>query len=214
MKLKSATLLLIVAIIYIFILRTIGTIIPFIFLDTTIVKVTEIIALIAGLISIYFFVCFKSEYIQEDQTKLKMATTLIILIFSLSLFTKLISLLHIFNIDIFYYPTNIRHAEAFVPWAGALIMLFFFVSFYNENFREEQQKMKKVTSLAIIGSSALVFLYTITLINYFYFLKNHQPIKFIGEYKYLHIIGIIIIIFYFITSLIFFMSFYKAQEQS
>lgn len=214
MKLKRATLLLIVAIFYIFILRTTGTIFPFIFLDNTIVGVTEIFALLAGLISIYFFVCFKSDYVQEDQTKLKMATTLIILIFSLSLLIKLISLLHIFNIDVFYHTGNIRHAEAFVPWAGALIMLFFFVSFYNEDFRKEQQKMKKVTSLAIIGSSALVFLHTITLINYFYFLETHQPIRFIGEYKYIHIIGIIIIIFYFITSLIFFMSFYKAQEQS
>ena len=212
MKLKSATLLLIVAIIYIFILRTIGTIIPFIFLDTTIVKVSEIIALIAGLISIYFFVCFKSEYVQEDQIKLKMATTLIILIFSLSLLIKLISLLHIFNIDVFYHSGNIRHAEAIVTWAGALIMLFFFVSFYNENLREKQQELKKVTSLAIIGSSALVFLHTITVINYFYFIETHQPIRFIGEYKYIHIIGIIIIIFYFVTSLIFFMSFYKAQE--
>jgi len=214
MKLKSATLLLIAAIIYIFILRTIGTIFPFIFLNEEIVKVTEIIALIAGLISIYFFVCFKSEYVLDDQAKLKIATTLIILIFSLSLFTKLISLLHIFNIDVFYNYSSIRHTEAIIPWAGALAMLFFFVSFYNEDFREEQQKLKKVTSLAIIGSSALVVLYTITLINYFYFLETHQPVRFIGEYKYLHIIGIIIIIFYFITSLIFFMSFYKVQEQS
>jgi hypothetical protein len=119
-----------------------------------------------------------------------------------------------FDIDIFTDTEKTRYTEVIVPLAGAIILLFFYLSFYNENVFEKQLALKRATTLAIIGSSALVLLHTLVVINYFYFIEKGIPFGLIGKTDVLYILGSIVIIFYYATILYFFISFYKMQEKN
>ncbi|MFC2093662.1 hypothetical protein ACFLSV_07165 [Bacteroidota bacterium] len=215
MRLRTATLLAITAFTYIFIIKTIGTVFPFIALVSSIyVKITETLSLIASLALVYFYVIFYKDYVQKEQAKLRIATSLVLIIIVLSMFMEVIRLMQVFDVTFIPVTSKIRHIEAIVPLAGALTMLFFFVSFYNENLFKNQMNLKKATSLAIFGASALVLLHVIIVVNYFYYVETRQPLGIIGKSEVSYIIGSVIIIFYFAVSLYFLTSFYKVQEQS
>lgn len=214
MRLRTATVLAITAFTYIFIIKTIGTVFPFIALVSIYVKITETLSLISNLALIYFYVVFSKDYIREEQAKLRIATSLVIIIIVLSMFVEMIRLMQVFDVTLIPAASKIRHTEAVVPLAGAITMLFFFVSFYNENLFDNQVNLKKATSLAIVGASAFVLLNIIVVVNYFYYVETRQPFGVIGKSEVLYIIGSVIIIFYFAVSLYFLISFYKVQEQN
>ena len=214
MRLRTATLLAITAFTYIFIIKTIGTVFPFIALVSIYVKITETLSLIASFALVYFYVIFYKDYVQKEQTKLRIATSLAVIIIVLSMSIEVIRLMQVFDVTFIPAASKIRHTEAIVPLAGAIIMLFFFVSFYNENLFENQVNLKKATSLAIVGASAFVLLNIIVVVNYFYYVETRQPFGVIGKSEVLYIIGSVIIIFYFAVSLYFLISFYKVQEQT
>jgi len=213
MRLRNATLIAITAFTYIFIIKTIGTVFPFIALVSVYVKITVALSLIASLMLVYFYIIFFKDYLREEQSKLRIATALAAIIIIVGMFTEFIRLMQFFDVS-FHVSSKIRHTEAIVPLAGAVIMLFFFVSFYNENQFQNQMNLKKATSLAIIGASALVLLHTFIVINYFYFIETRQPFGVIGKSEVSYIIGSVVIIFYFAVNLYFFISFYKALEQN
>ncbi|MBL7129053.1 MAG: hypothetical protein ISS16_08725 [Ignavibacteria bacterium] len=214
MRLRTATVLAITAFTYIFIIKTIGTVFPFIALVSIYVKSTETLSLIASFALVYFYVIFYKDYLQKDQAKLRIATSLAVIIIVLSMSIEVIRLMQVFDVTFIPAASKIRHTEAIVPLAGAIIMLFFFVSFYNENLFENQVNLKKATSLAIVGASAFVLLNIIVVVNYFYYVETRQPFGVIGKSEVLYIIGSVIIIFYFAVSLYFLISFYKVQEQT
>ena len=125
---------------------------------------------------------------------------------------EVIRLMQVFDVTFIPAASKIRHTEAIVPLAGAIIMLFFFVSFYNENLFENQVNLKKATSLAIVGASAFVLLYISVVVNYFYYIETRQPLGIIWNSEVSYIIGSVVIIFYFAVNLYFFTAFYKVQE--
>lgn len=58
MRLKRATLLAIIGISYAFVLRTIGTFLPDIFRNLIVVQFTQIMAFLASLTIVFFFISF------------------------------------------------------------------------------------------------------------------------------------------------------------
>ena len=214
MRLRTATLLAITAFTYIFIIKTIGTVFPFIALVSIYVKITETLSLIASFALVYFYVIFYKDYVQKEQTKLRIATSLAVIIIVLSMSIEVIRLLQVFDVTFIPATSKIRHTEVIVPLAGALTMLFFFVSFYNENLFENQMNLKKATSLAIVGASAFVLLYISVVVNYFYYIETRQPLGIIWNSEVSYIIGSVVIIFYFAVNLYFFTAFYKVREQN
>lgn len=214
MRLRTATLLAIAAFTYIFIIKTIGTVFPFIALVSIYVKITVTLSLIASFALVYFYVIFYKDYVQKEQAKLRIATSLVIIIIVLSMFMEVIRLIQVYDVTFIPTTSEIRHTEVIVPLAGAFIMLFFFVSFYNENLFENQMNLKKANSLAIVGASALFLLHIIVTVNYFYYVETRQPLGIIGKSEVSYIVGSVVIIFYFAVNLYFFISFYKVQEQN
>ena len=214
MRLRSATLLAITAFTYIFIVKTIGTVFPFIALVSIYVKITETLSLIASLALVYFYIVFYKDFVREEQAKLRIATALVVVIIVVSMFIELIRLMQAFDLTFIPATSKFRHTEVIVPLAGAIIMLFFFVSFYNENLFENMMGLKKATSLAIVGASAFILLYISVVVNYFYFVETRQPLGIFSNSEVSYIIGSAIIIFYFAVNLYFFTAFYKVREQN
>ena len=214
MRLRNATLIAITAFTYIFMIKTIDTVFPFIALVSVYVKITVALSLIASLMLVYFYIIFFKDYLREEQSKLRIATALVVIIIIVGMFTEIMRFMQFFDVPFMYASSKIRHTQAIVPLAGAVIMLFFFVSFYNESQFQNQMKLKKATSFAIIGASALVLLHTFIVINYFYFIETRQPFGVIGKSEVSYIIGSLVMLFYFAVSLYFFISFYKSLEKN
>jgi len=213
MRLRKATLLAIIGISYLFVLRAIRTFLPTIFANFLITKVTGTVSLLAGLAIVVFFIYFHKDYVRRKQIKLRMATILVILVSLVGLVVQVQSLSLMFNVNVVRYPAMIYgHIDAVVPSFGAIVMLIFFGIFYKEIPSKKLVSLKKATSLAVIGASLLTLLQIFVLFNYLHYLQLGRPTDLASNRIILFSIGIPIILFWFLASLIFFISFYKVQE--
>lgn len=209
-RLKKATLLAIISISYIFVLRTIRTFSSLIFTNLLIIKVTGIISLLASLTIVFFFIYFYKDYLQKEQIKLKMATILVILV---SLIGLAIQISIVFNITILLYFLMIYlHIDVIVSLFSALFILIFFISFYSQISRKELTKLRKATSLAVIGAGVFTAFQIFSLFNYLYYLRFGYPISLVSNKLIIFLIGIPIISFWFLAELIFFIFFYKINN--
>lgn len=213
MRLRKATLLAIIGISYLFALRAIRTFLPTIFANFLITKVTGTVSLLASLAIVVFFIYFHKDYVRREQIKLRMATILVILVSLVGLVVQVQSLSLIFNVNVVRYPVMIYgHIDAVIPLFSAISMLAFFVVFYRETSGKELMRLKKATSLAVIGASLLVLLQMFVLSNYLRYVQLGRPTDLASNKIILFSIGIPIILFWFLSRLIFFISFYKVQE--
>ena len=213
MRLRKATLLAIIGISYLFALRAIRTFLPTIFTNFLITKVTGTVSLLASLAIVVFFIYFHKDYVRREQIKLRMATILVILVSLVGLVVQVQSLSLMLNVNVVRYPAMIYgHIDAVVPSFSAIVMLIFFGIFYKEIPSKELVSLKKATSLAVIGASLLTLLQIFVLSNYLRYLQLGRPTDLASNRIILFSIGIPIILFWFLASLIFFISFYKVQE--
>jgi len=212
-RLRKATLLAIIGISYLFALRAIRTFLPTIFTNLLITKVTGTVSLLASLAIVVFFIYFHKDYVRREQIKLRMATILVILVSLVGLVVQVQSLSLIFNVNVVRYPVMIYgHIDSVIPLFSAIFMLAFFVVFYRETSGKELMRLKKATSLAVIGASLLVLLQIFVLSNYLRYVQLGRPTDLASNKIILFSIGIPIILFWFLSRLIFFISFYKVQE--
>lgn len=213
MRLRKATLLAIIGISYLFALRAIRTFLPTVFTNFLITKVTGTVSLFASLAIVVFFIYFYKDYVRREQIKLRMATILVILVSLAGLVVQVQSLSLIFNVNVVRYPVMIcGHIDAIIPLFSAIFMLAFFVVFYRETSGKEFRRLKKATSLAVIGASFLTLLQIFVLFNYLYYLRSGRSTDLVSNKTIAFSIGIPIVLFWFVASLIFFISFYKVQE--
>jgi len=166
MKLRKATLLAIIGMSYIFTIATTNTLFPDIFTNLFLARVNGMAFLLARLTIVLFFIAFYKQYVHKDQIKLRMATLLVIIGSFAGLVTQIQTSLRVFNMNVLPYPVMIHYINIIRPWFSAIFILFFFVILYKEILHGELMKLKKVTFLAIIGSSILTLVQTLALLNY------------------------------------------------
>lgn len=213
MRLRKVTLLAIIGISYLFALRAIRTFLPTIFTNFLITKVTGTVSLLASLAIVVFFIYFHKDYVRREQIKLRMATILVILVSLVGLVVQVQSLSLMFNVNVVRYPVMIYgHIDAVIPLLSAIFLVAFFGIFYKEIPSKELMSLKKATSLAVIGASLLALLQIFVLFNYLYYLRSGGSTDLVSDNTIAFSIGIPIILFWFLASLIFFISFYKVQE--
>ncbi len=214
MRLKKATLSVVIGISYVFALRVIGTFFPTIFTHPSITKVTGIISLLASLAMVVFFIYLYKDYLRQEQTKLRAVTILVVLVSLVGLLTQIRDLSITFKVNVLPYSVMIHHyIETIVPLFGAIFILIFFVVFYQEISGKELVKLKKATFLAIIAAFARTSLQAFVLFNYFYYLQFGYPTDLANNKTIIFSLSIPIILFWFWGILIFFISFYRAQKQ-
>ena len=74
MKLKTATLLAIIGMCYLFLSRTIGALVPGLFQNLVVTQVSVVLSLLSGAAFVVFFMSFYKFYVRDEQTQLQSAT--------------------------------------------------------------------------------------------------------------------------------------------
>ena len=176
MKLKFISLLTLGAISYLFLVRTISTFLPGLFMAPLAGKSVQVLSLIAHLILLAFYFMFLVEFVERGQKKLHFATILSIASATVLSFFYVRGLILIFPswssplydaspwlFQIFHSPMLSANVPIF-SWISTLIFLFFLISFSGEVKGIEKTPLKKATRHAIIGISVLLALQTIMVV--------------------------------------------------
>lgn len=209
-NLKFAAIAALIGVSYIFIIRTISTILPGLFTHLSIAQANTVAFLIASLVILLFFIVFYGHYVQKDQVKLAGATLLAILGQCGTLVLRIKTLFRVFNIYLLTsFVYSYHFLDRFVPWVSSLFIFVFFYIFYRELEHSNKQQLKNATILAALGSFVILLMQTFFMFHYF-FTRGVIPIANIPPT--IGIIFYIMVILNFCAMLYFFISFYRSID--
>ena len=167
MKLKQATLLVIVGIAATFVLRTLGTILPEMFKSLAVVQVGIGVHLFTKVALATFFLTVRRSRVGEDRPRLQRACAVAAAGAAAGL---LVEIKNIFIVLDLPFPLLLMHPvfEAVLPAVGSATALVFFIAFRKDLTREERPRIGTATQGAIAGLMLLFLLQSIVLTNYLY----------------------------------------------
>jgi hypothetical protein len=209
-KLKSATIVALSSVSYIFVMRTVNTIVPALFTNLTTVQAITVISLIASLMILLFFIAFYTYYVQKDQVRLAGATLLSIIgrCGMILLHTKM--LLRVFSIYLLTSFVYTNHfLDRFLPWVSSLFTLIFFYVFYRELAGSNRKQLRSSTILAAVGSCVVMLIQTFFVVQYFF---ARGVIPFVDIPRAIGVVFYVLLILNFCAMLFFFISFYRSID--
>jgi len=211
MSLRNVTLLAIIGICYLFVSRTVGTLVPRLFVNLTAAQFNVVLSFLASLAAVAFFAYFYKDYVQEGKGRLRVASVLA------TIGASGTSLLHAKGLSILFDPhafpwlTRAHFIEPMIHWASSILILVFFISLHQETRHQEETKLRGPALFAVIGSSITLLVRTFVLVNYLCFREVRWFSDLAPE---LIVVFMPIIVFSFFASLYFFISFYRAQTET
>jgi len=206
MRLKIATILVIIGSVATFLSRITGTLSPKLLQNVLILKTFGIVSLLSFLAIVAFFVIFLIDFARKKQLVLKIASILMI-IGSLAIFILFLkAVLTLFNIvpSIYYYARP-GLLEAVVPFVTSIFIVFFFAAFYKAMVATMSFPLKLAVLLVIASSFTNLVLKIFVLSNYFSSGGFNWFISLFGKFP---IVIVLISLFWFLTNLYFYMMFY------
>ena len=211
MSLKWATLLAIIGIVCSFLIRTAGTLLPHIFKNIHIVRMTIGSHLFASFTLVIFFVSFYESYTQKEQQTLRRACFLAIIGSLAALFLHIKILFLVFEQHIFPLFLMHHHIDVILPLVSSITVILFFVIFQKEMRHGERKRLRKATRSAVTGFSVFAILQTTVLINYL----SSGEFRWLQHFSRKVSIGTIpVMAFAILAVLYFFLSFYRFVEVS
>ena len=166
MRLKTATLFVVVGTCYIFIAGTLGILIPDLFTNLRIAQTNTVLHALFSLAALLFFVLFYKDFIQKDETSLKRGARLAIAGIGLLFLLHLKGLLLAFDATAFPYLLHPHFIEPILPWMSSVSILLFFILFYRTTTGKDRSQLRTAILSAVIGSSVSALLRTVTLFLY------------------------------------------------
>lgn len=209
MRLKIAIILVIIGSVATFLSRLTGTLYPGLLQNLPILKTFGIISLISFLAIVFFYVVFLIDYTKKGQTFLKIASILMIIGSSAIFLLFIKAVLTLFNISPSLGFAKAGLLEAIVPCISSAFTVFFFAVFYKEMVTRFSFNLKISVILVILSSVTNFVLKSTVLIN---FISSGGFNWFVTLFLRHQIIIVIISVFWFVTSLYFYISFYKDLE--
>ena len=219
MKLKTATLLAIIGMCYLFLSRTIGTFVPSLFQNLVVTQVSVVLSLLSGVAFVVFFMSFYKFYVREEQAQLHSATVLAVI------GTAAMLVLYIKGLFIVFTPLRMQlygispvlveglskpsFFEAVLPWFSAILMLVFYVAFYREMADPSQYRLQKAASYAVIGAVIGVVLRTLLVVSNIF---STEMRWFTDLTRGVGIILVPILVISFAAILYFYLVFYREQQ--
>jgi hypothetical protein len=202
MYLKKITLIVIIAIISSFSIRTFGTIFPQIFKNVFIVKATILVNTFFILSHLLFWIIFYTEYASTKNAFFK-KICLLPIIGSLSvsfLYIKKLPFVFEANVNFPQFLMN-PYVDAFVPFISSIFSLIFFVVFRKSTDSGEKEFLQKPILSMIFGILIFLCLHLIVIFNFFTTKRlewlEHMPrIVAVGTVPLMIIAVILILIFY------------------
>lgn len=207
MRLKIATILAIIGLTTTFLTKVIGVLAPSFFSNIAVMKALGIISLFSFFLVILFFMIFLIDFVNKEQSLLKIASILIIVGSSAVFILFIKFLLTLFKIipSIYYYAKP-GLLEALIPGIVSIITLFFFIAFYKEMMAKMAFHLKLATILVIVGSLITAILKSIVFINYF---SSGIFSWFLAPFQTFPAIVLILSLYWFLTYLYFYVTFYR-----
>jgi len=211
MRLKTATILVIVSVVITFLFRISGMLFQSLFTNPLAMKTFGIISLLSFLAIVLFFVFFFMDYTQKEQILLKISSILMIIGSSAIFILFVKAVLSLFKIfPSLYYYSKPGFLEALVPCIVSAFSLFFFIAFYKEMVAKMSFHLKLAVILAIVSSLTTFILKSIVLANY---LSYSEFRWFLSVFQKFPVLIILLSAFWFLTSLYFYISFYRELEK-
>jgi hypothetical protein len=162
-KLKTLTLLVIVATVYMFILRTMGTILPGLFMNLTLARITTVLNLVSSMALLSFFIFFLREYATDDRGGHRKAAAYGISGAFVTVILDLKNVFAVFSSPFVPGTPGSRYLEAILPSVSAVLIMLFFISFHRMT---ESPALKRISLLAVIASIIAAITNLFTLFNY------------------------------------------------
>lgn len=219
MKLKTATLLAIIGMCYMFLSRTVGTIVPGLFRNLAVTQVSVVLSLLSGVALVVFFMSFYKFYIREEQGQLYNATVLAVIGSAAML------VLYIKGLFIVFAPLRMQlygispmlmeelskpsFFEAILPWFSAILMLVFYMTFYKESTDPSQFRLQKAASYAVIGAVIGVLLRTLMVVGHIF---SSEVLWFTDVTRGVGIILVPVLVISFAAIIYFYLVFYSEQQ--
>lgn len=203
MTLKKITRILIIAFIFSFSIRIVGTVFPHIFQNIHLVKGAILVNTFFILSHLLFWLIFYKEYVSAKDAVLK-KTCLLPVMGSLAVsFLYLKKLPFVFDMDVIF-PLFLMspYVDAFVPAVSSIFSLIFFVVFKNSLEPEEKEMLGKPILSMIGGISIFLVLHLIVLVNLiatdtFEWLEHMPRVVAVGTVPLIVIAVILMLHFYY-----------------
>ena len=219
MKLKTATLLAIIGMCYLFLSRTVGTLVPGLFQNLIVTQVSVVLSLLSGAAFVVFFMSFYKFYVRDEQTQLQSATLFAIIgsaamlvLYIKGLFIVFAPLrMQLYGISPSLAGSLIKPSffEAILPWFSAILILVFYVAFYKETADPNLFQLRKAASYAVIGTAIGVALRTGLVVSNIF---SSKIVWLTDLTKGTGIILIPILVISFAAVLYFYLVFYREQQ--
>jgi len=180
MYLRKTTLILIIAIVASFSIRTVGTVFPQIFKNILMVKATILINALFILSHLLFWLLFYREYISAKKTSLKKVCILVILgSFAVSvIYMKKLPFVCGLSIQFPLFFVK-PYFDTLVPLMSSVFHLIFFIAFKKSLEMDEKPMLSKPILSIIIGSSIYICIHFIVFFNFLatdrFDLLEHMP---------------------------------------
>ena len=210
LRLRYATLGVIIATIYLFILRSYGTAFIDMFDSYSTVHITQILAFCAGAMFVVFFYLFYNDYAKRSQPMLRIA--------ALGAFigTGLILILHLRNLCMVFrwydipFLMDLQYIDILFPYAGSMSLVFFFIVFRRTVIQEERQTLIKPTLSGLIGACIQLSLVSLMTVNY---LMDDQGVSLPDTHRIVEIFIIPVLILQFAAYLYFYSAFRREIQK-
>jgi len=163
MNLKKATLFTMVGISYIFLSRTLATIMPAFFTNLQLAKTNAMLSLLASLAPLLFYYLFYKEYFSGQKESLDKRQ---LMLKNAALFAFIGSLAgtFLFLKEFLQIATNPGRAaghgyfEIIAPWLSALFALFFYYAFSRSEKQKVSKRLITATYIALTGAGLAVMI--------------------------------------------------------
>ncbi len=172
MNLKKATLLALLGLSCEFIIRTTGTFYLGLFRILIVAQTAQVISLLARVAIMIFFVYFYRDCVQKRRGKLKTAAALGILGSCAALLTSMKGFIlvfqKLFSPELVSGVMTVHTIDTFLPWVNSILILYFFIVFWEEANSKERFRLKKASLFGLIGSAIGALATTMVFVNYLF----------------------------------------------
>ncbi len=229
MNLKIAILIAILGQCMNFLLKTLGTFSPHMFVTPMIGGPTQILLLLGNAAPLLFLIYFYRDYLtprkvpdEQDRRSLGRATILIFLGFAVHILLQIHRMLlqipgfttsvydlspSLFNL-IAIPPAKIITAA--IPWINSFFVFYFFLIFLRTIRSGGHKNLRLAAQLAIAGAGINIVIRSLTFINFFLFSRGNLAFKMIFSPDNIHFTYLLpVTLFVFISLLFFLIALYR-----
>ena len=206
MRLQKATSAAIIALIYIFLSRLLGTFFPEFFQDLTVAKINTLLILLSYTGLLFFSICFLMDYVQPRQNDLKNGAIILTIAISIITILQIKNVISVFLSYRYAFLAQRFLIEPIAAWVATVMSLVFLIIFYRHY--TNGKKLKNAIGLAIAGSAIGLIPRTLTSLQGII----RQNLSSLQDYNiFILTFGFFLIAFSFYTSIKFLLVFYEQQ---